>query len=132
MPEAGREQNAPSFALPMPRPCRFLTTVSDPGKAARELARVVRPGGAVATYMWEFPDGFPSACLAAAVKDLGLIPPERPNVQASARCAMQAIWKEAGLAAIETEEIRIRVANRERDGTNQAQRKSKGTCAYRR
>jgi SAM-dependent methyltransferase len=87
-----------------------IVFIPDPGKAARELARVVRPGGAVATYMWEFPDGFPPAPLAAAMKDLGLIPPERPNVQASARGAMQAIWKEAGLTAIETEVIRIRVS----------------------
>jgi len=45
-----------------------------------------------------------------AMKDLGLTPPQRPNVQASARDAMQAIWKEVGLTAIETEVIRIRVS----------------------
>jgi SAM-dependent methyltransferase len=87
-----------------------IVFVADPVKAARELARVVRPGGIAATYMWEFPDGFPLAPLAMAMKDLGLTPPERPNVQASARHAMQAIWKEVGLTAIETEVIRIRVS----------------------
>jgi ubiquinone/menaquinone biosynthesis C-methylase UbiE len=87
-----------------------IVFVADPVKAARELARVVRPGGTAATYMWEFPDGFPLAPLAATMKDLELTPPERPNVQASARDAMRAIWKEAGLAAIETEVIRIRVS----------------------
>ena len=87
-----------------------IVFIPDPRMAARELVRVVRPGGVVATYVWEFPDGFPPAPLAAAMKDLGLIPPERPNVQASARGAMQAIWKEAGLTAIETEVIRIRVS----------------------
>jgi SAM-dependent methyltransferase len=84
-----------------------LVFIPDPVKAAREMARVVRPGGVVATYMWEFPDGFPLAPLAAAMKDLGLTPPERPNVEASARDAMRAIWKEAGLTAIV---IRIRVS----------------------
>jgi SAM-dependent methyltransferase len=102
LPFADNSFDAATMAL-------VIVFIPDPGKAARELARVVRPGGAVATYMWEFPDGFPPAPLAAAMKDLGLIPPERPNVQASARGAMQAIWKEAGLTAIEAEVIRIRV-----------------------
>jgi SAM-dependent methyltransferase len=87
-----------------------IVFIPDPAKAARELARVVRPGGVVATYMWEFPDGFPLAPLAAAMKDLSLTPPQRPNVEASARDAMQAIWKQAGLTAIESEVIRIRVS----------------------
>jgi SAM-dependent methyltransferase len=86
-----------------------IVFIPDPLKAARELARTIRSGGIAATYMWEFPDGFPFAPLAVAMKDLGLAPPERPNVQASARDAMHAIWKEAGLTAIETEVIRIRV-----------------------
>ncbi len=38
-----------------------LVFVADPVKAAAEMARVVRPGGLVATYMWEFPNGFPRA-----------------------------------------------------------------------
>ena len=87
-----------------------IVFVPDPLKAARELARVVRPGGVAATYMWEFPDGFTLAPLASAMKDLGLTPPERPNVEASASGAMRAIWKEAGLTAIETTVIRIRVS----------------------
>jgi ubiquinone/menaquinone biosynthesis C-methylase UbiE len=86
-----------------------IVFIPDPVKAAREMARVVRPGGIAATYMWEFPNGFTLAPLAAAMKDLGLTPPERPNVEASARDAMQRIWKAAGLTAIETEVIRIRV-----------------------
>ena len=86
-----------------------IVFVPDPAKAARELARVVRPGGIAATYMWEFPDGFPLAPFAAAMKDLGLTPPERPNVEASTRGALRAIWKEVGLTAVESEVVRIRV-----------------------
>ena len=52
-----------------------IVFVPDPLKAARELARVVLPGGVAATYMWEFPDGFTLAPLASAMKDLGLTPP---------------------------------------------------------
>ena len=42
-----------------------IVFIPDPRMAARELVRVVRPGGVVATYVWEFPDGFPPAPLAA-------------------------------------------------------------------
>ena len=108
---------ADAQALPFPNDSFDAATmalvivfVPDPLKAARELARVVRPGGVAATYMWEFPDGFTLAPLASAMKDLGLTPPERPNVEASASDAMRAIWKEAGLTAIETTVIRIRVS----------------------
>jgi ubiquinone/menaquinone biosynthesis C-methylase UbiE len=66
-----------------------IVFIPDPAKAARELARVVRPGGIAATYMWEFPNGFHLAPLAAAMKDLGHTPPERPNVEASTRDAMR-------------------------------------------
>ncbi len=87
-----------------------LVFVADPVKAAAEMARVVRPGGVVATYMWEFPDGFPHAPIARAMKSLGMAAPERPNVQASGRDAMRDIWQRAGLTSVETEVIRIRVA----------------------
>src|SRR5246127_2808082 len=103
LPFPDKSFDAASMAL-------VIVFIPDPAKAARELARVVRPGGFAATYMWEFPDGFHLAPLAAAMKDLGLTPPERPNVEASGRDAMRAIWKAAGLSAIESEVIRIRVS----------------------
>ena len=86
-----------------------IVFVPDPVKAVTEMARVVRPGGLVATYMWEFPDGTPLWPLSRGIKALGFEPPERPNVQASARDAMRAIWQQAGLQSLETDVIRIRV-----------------------
>jgi ubiquinone/menaquinone biosynthesis C-methylase UbiE len=86
-----------------------IVFVPDPIKAVAEMARVVRPGGLVATYMWEFPDGTPLWPLSRGIKALGFEPPERPNVQASARDAMRAIWQQAGLQSLETDVIRIRV-----------------------
>ena len=103
LPFADSSFDAASMAL-------VIVFIPDPMKAARELNRVVRPGGIAATYMWEFPDGFPFVSLALAMKDLGLTPPERPNVEASGPDAMRAIWKAAGLTAIESEVIRIRVS----------------------
>ena len=88
-----------------------ITFVPDPDKAAREMARVVKPGGLVATYMWDFPGGgFPIRPLTEAAKSLGVGEPVRPNLEASRRENMEAIWRRAGLQAVETTVIRIRVA----------------------
>ena len=103
LPFADKSFDAASMAL-------VITFLSDPLKAAREMARVVKPGGAVATYMWEFPDGFPIRPLAAAMKSMGLPEPVRPNVEASHRDNMLAFWHDAGLQAVESTVIRIRVA----------------------
>jgi SAM-dependent methyltransferase len=88
-----------------------ISFIPDPPKAAREMARVVKPGGTVATYMWDFlGGGFPLAPVAAAMKSLGLAPGARPNVEASRLDDMRAIWEQAGLTTIETQVIRIEVA----------------------
>jgi SAM-dependent methyltransferase len=103
LPFADDSFDAASMAL-------VITFLSDPLKAAREMARVVKPGGIVATYMWEFPGGFPIRPLAQAMKSLGLGEPARPNVEASLRGNMEAFWRDAGLQVVETTVIRIRVA----------------------
>jgi SAM-dependent methyltransferase len=104
LPFADYSFDAASMAL-------VITFLPDPVKAAREMARVVRPGGIVATYMWDFPGGgFPLAPLAVAMKSLGLASPAPPNVDASRRENMQAIWEQAGLQSVETQAIRIAVA----------------------
>jgi hypothetical protein len=74
------------------------------------MARVVKPGGIVATYMWDtLAGGAPLAPIAAALKSLGKPPPSRANPAAARREAMQALWQAARLQAIETREIRIPV-----------------------
>jgi ubiquinone/menaquinone biosynthesis C-methylase UbiE len=88
-----------------------ITFIPDPLKAAREMARVVRPGGVVATYMWDFDGGgFPLTPLSAALKSLGVKLPGPASREAANRNRMEAIWKEAGLGNVETETIRIRIA----------------------
>jgi len=104
LPFADASFDAASMAL-------VITFLSDPLKAAREMARVVKPGGIVATYMWDIPGGgFPIRPLSAAMKSLGLEEPSRPNVEASRRESMHAFWQQAGLQSIDTTVIRIRVA----------------------
>ena len=104
LPFADDSFDAASMAL-------VITFLSDPVKAAREMARVVKPGGMVATYMWDIPGGgFPIRPLSVAMKSVGLEEPSRPNVEASRRESMRAFWQQVGLQSIDTTVIRIRVA----------------------
>jgi SAM-dependent methyltransferase len=87
-----------------------ITFLSDPGKAVSEMARVVRPGGWVGTYMWDVPGGgTPVHPIYVAMESLGMPSPRPPGAEVSRRDAMQALWKDAGLESIETQVIRIPV-----------------------
>ena len=88
-----------------------ITFVPDPGKAVAEMARVVRPGGWVATYMWDVPaDGLPISPLCTAMDYLGMPRATSSNAASSRRDAMQRFWERAGLQAVQTHVIRIPVA----------------------
>jgi SAM-dependent methyltransferase len=85
-----------------------ITFLSDPGKAVSEMARVVRPGGWVCTYMWDVPaGGTPVHPVYVAMESLGMPSPRPPGAEVSRRDAMQALWEDAGLKSIETRVIRI-------------------------
>jgi len=87
-----------------------LAFLLDPAKAVAEMARVVRPGGWVATYMWDIVNGgSPTTPIYTAIESLGSAVPVRPNPAASRLEAMQGFWQMAGLEAIETRVIRIPV-----------------------
>jgi SAM-dependent methyltransferase len=87
-----------------------ITFLSDPAKAIAEMARVVRPGGWVGTYMWDVPGGgTPVHPIYVAMESLGMPSPRPPGAEASRRDAMQALWEHAGLTSIETRVIRIAV-----------------------
>jgi SAM-dependent methyltransferase len=82
--------------------------VPEPAKGIAEMARVVRPGGAVAAYSWDLDGGgFPYAVLQAGMRELGLAVPMPPSPEASRLDAKHALWSGAGLAAIETSEITV-------------------------
>jgi len=104
LPFADKSFDAASMAL-------VIAFIPDPVKAAKEMARVVKPGGTVATYMWDFDGGgSPISPIAAAMKSLGMPAPARPSENASRRDDMRDIWEKAGLQSVDTEVIRIRVA----------------------
>jgi ubiquinone/menaquinone biosynthesis C-methylase UbiE len=102
LPYPDRSFDAATMAL-------AISFVPDPIKAAAEMARVVRPGGCVATYMWDLPGGgIPIQPMFRALKSLG-IAVSVPGTEVSRRDDMQAVWEKAGLQSIDTRVIRIPV-----------------------
>jgi ubiquinone/menaquinone biosynthesis C-methylase UbiE len=88
-----------------------ISFVPDPAKAAREMARVVKPGGIVATYMWDIPGGgLPLEPIHVAMRSVGVDTPNPSGYAVSRQDAMRALWQEAGLQAVETRTIRFEVA----------------------
>ena len=103
LPFADNSFDAAAMAL-------VINFLSDPEKAAAEMARVVRPGGWVATYMWDVPGGgLPVEPINVAMSSLGMNLPSVPDAAASELNNMRAIWEKAGLQSIDTRVIRIPV-----------------------
>lgn len=82
--------------------------VPEPAKGVAEMARVVRPGGLVSSYAWDFPGGgFPYRPVQEALRALGRTPAFPPSVEASRMDNLRALWAGAGLEAVETREITV-------------------------
>jgi SAM-dependent methyltransferase len=82
--------------------------VPDPVRAVSEMARVVRPGGVVAAYMWGAPSSSPHGPFYPAMRDLGFPVAARPN-NASEIGIMHSLWAQAEMVSIETRTIEIPV-----------------------
>lgn len=83
--------------------------VPEPARGVEEMARVVSPGGTVAAYAWDMPGGgFPYAALQAEMRRMDVPVPMPPNPEASRIDALQALWRGAGLDAVDTHEITVR------------------------
>ena len=79
LPFADNSFDAAAMAL-------VINFLSDPVKAAAEMARVVRPDGWVATYMWDVPGGgLPVEPINVAMSSLGMNLPSVPDGAASER-----------------------------------------------
>lgn len=84
----------------------FLET---PALGVAEMARVVRPGGTVATYAWDMEGGgFPLAVLLEELNALGRTVAQPPSPAAAGIEALRALWLGASLLDIETREIEVR------------------------
>lgn len=83
--------------------------VPDPAVGVAEMARVVRPGGAVTAYAWDMAGGgFPYEALQVEMRRLGAAVPVPPSPDASRIDALRELWTGAGLDAVETREITVR------------------------
>jgi len=80
--------------------------VPDPAKGVSEMVRVVRPGGTVAAYAWDFTGGgFPFDPVQQALRAIGVPPLRPPSAGAERLEVLGQLWRDAGLTAIETREI---------------------------
>ncbi len=80
--------------------------VLEPARGVAEMARVVAPGGIVASYAWDMPGGgFPYEALWSAMREMGAKVPQAPSPDASRMDLMRELWAGAGLQAIETRQI---------------------------
>jgi len=84
-----------------------ISFVPDPAKAASEMARVVRPGGVAASYMWS--NLSPHTPFFATMNALGFPIASRSN-NASELSTMRSLWEQAGMVSIETRTIEIPVS----------------------
>lgn len=116
-------QTGDAMALPFPTAsfdvavmALVLVFVPDPSKGVAELARVVRPGGLVATYMWDMlGGGFPLDPIVDEMHAMGLSPTRPPHMEVSTLAALQDLWRAAGLEQIQTREITARRTFRDFD-----------------
>lgn len=82
--------------------------VPDPAAGVAEMARVVRPGGTVTAYAWDMPGGgFPYAPVQAALRASGTELPVPPSPEASRVDVLEALWRGAGLADVDTRVITV-------------------------
>ncbi len=87
-----------------------ISFLAEPAQAVAEMTRVVRPGGWVATYMWDSQGGgAPIDPVYKAIHALGMPSALPPNPTVSRQEALEKLWNQTGLEAIDTQVIRIPV-----------------------
>ncbi len=104
LPYADSEFEVAAMAL-------VISFIPDPIKAAAEMQRVVRPGGTVAAYMWDFlGKGFTQWPLMDALKGVGVEVAEIAGRLHSTEAALRRIFETAGIRDVATRAIDIEVS----------------------
>jgi SAM-dependent methyltransferase len=86
-----------------------ISFIPDPAKAVAEMARVVRPSGLIATYMWDQPGGgSPQEPIFAEMRAMGLDTVLPASGWASSRDGLRGLWTDAGLERVEARVIHVR------------------------
>ncbi len=87
-----------------------ITFIPDPAKALAEMKRVVKPGGTIATYVWDFTNGgSPQQPLREAIEATGVTVVHMQGHENSKREALDRIFQAASLENPETRMIEIDV-----------------------
>jgi ubiquinone/menaquinone biosynthesis C-methylase UbiE len=105
LPYADNEFDVAAMAL-------VISFIPDPIKAAAEMRRVVRPGGTIGAYMWDFfGKGFTQRPLIEALNTaVGVKVQEIPGLIHSTTAALQKIFETAGIVQVATCGIDIEVS----------------------
>jgi ubiquinone/menaquinone biosynthesis C-methylase UbiE len=87
-----------------------ISFVPDPEQTTAEMKRVVRPGGKVATYMWDIlGGGFTMEPIRSGLREMGVDAP-LPGADTVRMDSLQQLWTSAGLENVATRRIDITVS----------------------
>ena len=101
LPFADKSLDAAAMAL-------VIFFVPEPARGVAEMARVVRPGGAVSAYAWDLlGGGFPLEPVHEQMRGMNTPPKMPPHPEAAELANLKALWAGAGLTEIETRVITI-------------------------
>ena len=104
LPFGAGEFDAATMAL-------VITFIPDPAKALAEMKRVVKPGGTIATYVWDFTNGgSPQQPLREAIEAAGVTVVHMQGHENSKPEALDRIFNEASLDGAATRMIEIDVS----------------------
>ena len=86
-----------------------INFVPEPDRAVSEMARVVKSGGCVSTYIWDMTNGgFTMEPVREALKQMG-ISSSMPGAEVTRMENLRGAWERAGLIEIDTTRIDIRL-----------------------
>jgi ubiquinone/menaquinone biosynthesis C-methylase UbiE len=106
-----------------------INLIPDPAKAVAEMARVVRPEGSVATYMWDINGGgFTMEPIRKALGEMGVATPFF-GAEFTEQDRMRELWETEGLDAVVVRRIETRLTFTDFDDFWSSNTGSSGTVA---